>query len=208
MTEILENIIKTGKEMKQILSQEFKLAEAQFRAGISRCSTPVKRIRDSDDEGDQVDGQHIVKKKSLKLHVPHIVQTEYSQEEKNIFSDSEDETIGNFDSTQSQSILKPFIAIKCSPYVAIKSSPKPSTSRFNASTEAPFLLTESQEPMPGWLSPKTARVLFDYAYSENQECAFELEQNGVKKITEIVLNTATKTAQPGDPDCLMDDSEE
>lgn len=205
MTEILTNIIKTGKEMKQILSRDFKLAEAQFRAGISRCSTPVKRIRDSDDEGDQVDGQHIVKKKSLKLHVPHIVQTEYSQEEKNIISDSEDETIGNFDSTQSQSILKPFIATKCSPYVAIKSSPKPSSSRLNASTEAPF---QSQEPMPGWLSPKTARVLFDYAYSGNQECAFELEQNGVKKITEIALNTATKTALPGDPDCLMDGSEE
>lgn len=57
---------------------------------------------------------------------------------------------------------------------------------------------------------KTARVLFDYAYSGNQECAFELEQNGVdlRKVTEVVLNHASKTAQPGNSDCLFDSSEE
>lgn len=44
MTEILANVIQTGKEMRQIISQEFKLAEAQFRHGINRGSTP-KRAR-------------------------------------------------------------------------------------------------------------------------------------------------------------------
>lgn len=54
-------------------------------------------------------------------------------------------------------------------FTAVKCSQEPSTSRLNASTEAPYLLRDSKSPQPGWLSPKTARALFEYAYSGIQQ---------------------------------------